>query len=367
MKKKVVVAMSGGVDSAVTAALLKKEGHEVVGVTLRLFAERKDAVKCCGGADSAASARASAQAIGIRHYFKSAQGLFSKTVIDDFVNGYLAGSTPNPCVECNRHLKFSYLFDLARSMGADYLATGHYAVIKEDKGGYGLYRGVDPLKDQSYFLYCLGKDQLERLLFPLGGLTKKEVRRLAAEFSLPAATAPESNDICFVTEGNYDLYLKRTAGIKPRPGNIVDRAGKRIGKHNGFFNFTLGQRRGTGVYGGARLYVTEIRPETNEVVLGPLEAAHSPVFAMRDINWLVPPPEGEFKSAVQIRYRHKPASCLVAAGAGGGALVRLAEPQFAVAPGQSAVFYSGDRVLGGGIIRAPKPVSPGANTFKELL
>lgn len=350
MKKKVVVAMSGGVDSSVTAMLLKKEGFEVVGVTLRLFEERKGAVKCCGGADSAAKARASAQAIGIRHYFKSAQRLFSKTVIDDFVRGYMAGSTPNPCVECNRHLKFSYLFDLARSMGAEYLATGHYAVIKKEGARYGLYRGADPLKDQSYFLYCLKKEQLDKLLFPLGGFTKKEVRRMAAEFSLPTAFEPESNDICFVTEGNYDSYLAKTAGIRPKPGYIVDQAGRRIGRHKGFFNFTVGQRRGTGVYGGTRLYVTEIRPEANEVVLGPLEAAHSSNFSMREINWLVEPPSPELESAVQIRYRHKPAACAVRVQPGDRAEVDLERPQFAVASGQSAVFYSGDKVLGGGII-----------------
>lgn len=342
--------MSGGVDSSVTAALLKAEGYEVVGVTLRLFAERKDAIKCCGGAESAAKARASAQAVGIRHYFKSAQGLFSKTVIDDFVNTYLAGGTPNPCVECNRHLKFSYLFDLARSMGADYLATGHYAVIRKAPGGLGLYRGADPLKDQSYFLYCLTRQQLGSVLFPLGGLTKKEVRKMAAEFKLPTASEPESNDICFVTEGDYSHYLRKYAGVKPRPGYMVDASGKRIGKHNGFFNFTLGQRRGTGVQGGARLYVTAIRPETNEVVMGPLAAAQNSAFRVRGLNWLAPPGEGEFKSAAQIRYRHKPAACLVRPAAGGKAEVFLEEPQFAVAPGQSAVFYDGDRVLGGGII-----------------
>lgn len=343
--------MSGGVDSSVTAALLKKEGYDVVGVTLRLFAERKDAVKCCGGADSAAKARASAQALGIRHYFKSAQELFSKTVIDTFVSGYLGGSTPNPCVECNRHLKFSYLFDIACSMGADFLATGHYAVIKKEGGEYGLFRGADPLKDQSYFLYCLRKEQLDRFLFPLGGMTKKEVRKLAAEFSLPSASEPESNDICFVTEGNYDLYLKKTAGIKPRPGNIVDMAGKRLGRHSGFYNFTVGQRRGTGVYGGSRLYVTEVRPEANEVVLGPLEAAHGSAFAMSGLNWLADPGKKDFSCAVQIRYRHKPAPCLVSVKEDGKAEVRLEKPQFAVAPGQAAVFYEGDRVLGGGTIR----------------
>ena len=348
--KKVVVAMSGGVDSSVTAALLKEQGFEVIGVTLRLFSERRGAVKCCGGADSAAKARASADAIGIRHYFKSAQGLFSKTVIDDFVKGYLSGATPNPCVECNRYLKFDYLYELARSLGADALATGHYAVIKKEGEEWGLYRGADPLKDQSYFLYCLRRAQLGRVLFPLGGLPKKEVRRLAAGFKLPTASEPESNDICFVTEGNYDLYLRRDAGVKPRPGDIVDRAGKRLGRHKGFFNFTVGQRRGTGVYGGARLYVTEIRPATNEVVLGPLEAARGNAFTMRGLNWLTPAPRGEFRSAVQIRYRHKPAPCAVKALPGGRAEVRLDEPQFALAAGQSAVFYDGDRVLGGGIM-----------------
>jgi tRNA-specific 2-thiouridylase len=342
--------MSGGVDSSVTAALLKEQGWEVIGMTLRLFAEQRGAVKCCGGADSAAKARASADAIGVRHYFKSAQGLFSRAVIDDFVRGYLAGSTPNPCVECNRHLKFDYLYKLARELGADCLATGHYAVIKEEAGEYGLYRGADPLKDQSYFLYCLKRSQLDRVLFPLGGMTKKEVRRLAAQYGLPTAAAPESNDICFVTEGNYDNYLRKYAGVKPRPGYIVDQAGKRIGKHNGFFNFTVGQRRGTGVYGGARLYVTEVRPEANEVVLGPLAAAHASAFAMQGLNWLAAVPGQEFSSAVQIRYRHKPAPCAVRLLPGGKAEVRLERPQFAVAPGQSAVFYDGDRVLGGGII-----------------
>ena len=342
--------MSGGVDSSVAAALLRKEGHEVIGVTLRLFAERRGAVKCCGGADSAAKARASAQALGIRHYFKSAQGLFSKTVIDNFTASYLAGATPNPCVECNRHLKFSYLLDLALSLGADALATGHYAVIKEEAGDYGLYRGADPLKDQSYFLYCLRRRDLGRVLFPLGGLTKKEVRRIAHEAGLPSASEPESNDICFITEGDYAQYLKKYAGVKPRPGYIVDAAGRRLGKHNGFYNFTIGQRRGTGVYGGGRLYVTEVRPETNEVVLGPLAAAHAGAFAVGGLNWLAAPGKKEFDTAVQIRYHHKPAACRVTPLPGGRVEVRLAEPQFAVAPGQAAVFYDGDKVLGGGTI-----------------
>lgn len=349
--KKVVVAMSGGVDSSVAAALLKKQGYEVIGVTLRLFAEEKGAVKCCGGADSAAKARGSADALGIRHYFKSAQGLFTDKVINKFVEGYLAGSTPNPCVECNRHLKFSYLFDLARSLGADFLATGHYADIRQVRDGYGLFRGADPLKDQSYFLYCLGKQQLSRLLFPLGGMEKKEIRSIAAELGLPSAAQPESKDICFVTGGNYNSYLKNSAAVKPKTGAIVDQAGKRIGTHKGFFNFTVGQRRGTGVYGGNRLYVTELRPAVNEVVLGPLSAACAGTFSVTDLNWLTAVPAQPFCAAAQIRYRHKPAPCSVTPAAGSCAAVVFEKPEFAVAPGQSVVFYDGDRVLGGGIIK----------------
>ncbi len=347
--KKVVVAMSGGVDSSVAAALLKKEGYEVVGVTLRLFAEEKNAVKCCGGAESAAKARSSADALGIRHYFKSAQGLFSEKVIKNFVDGYLAGSTPNPCVECNRYLKFSYLADLARSMGAEYLATGHYAEIRKTADGCGLFRGADPLKDQSYFLYCLKRAQLGRLLFPLGGMEKKEIRRIAAELGLPSAAQAESKDICFVTGGNYNTYLKNSAAVKPRPGAILDETGRRIGTHKGFFNFTVGQRRGTGVYGGRRLYVIELRPAANEVVLGELAAACSPAFSVKELNWLAPAPAGPFNTTAQIRYRHKPAPCVVTPR-GGGADVVFERPEFAVAPGQSVVFYGGDRVLGGGII-----------------
>jgi len=350
IKKKVVVAMSGGVDSSVAAALLLEQGYEVIGVTLRLFQERKGAVKCCGGADSAAKARASAQALGIRHYFKSAHGLFSRDVIDNFTASYLAGATPNPCVECNRSLKFSYLYDLALSLGADALATGHYAVVKRAGAGWGLYRGADPVKDQSYFLYCLKKEQLGRLLFPLGTLEKAEVRRLAARCALPSAAEPESHDICFVTEGDYGNYLKKYAGVKPRPGWIVDGAGKRLGRHNGFYNFTIGQRRGTGVYGGARLYVTGLRPEANEVVLGTHGEAHCRGFSLSGLNWLAGDRGAEFTCAAQIRYHHKPAPCTVRLGREGTAEVRFERPQFAVAAGQSAVLYEGDRVLGGGII-----------------
>ena len=363
MSKKVVVAMSGGVDSSVAAALLLEQGWEVIGVTLRLFSEEKNAVKCCGGAESAEKARASAGALGIRHYFKSAQGLFARRVIKDFVDGYLAGRTPNPCVECNRYLKFSYLFDLARELGATHLATGHYARVERKGADWGLYRGKDPNKDQSYFLHCLMRDQLQRLLFPLGGLHKTEVRRLAKKYGLPSAGEPESKDICFVTEGKYDEYLRRAAGVGKKPGNIVDAAGKRLGGHDGFFNFTIGQRRGTGVHGGSRLYVTAIRPKANEVVMGPLEAACSSSFGVNGLNWLAPVGAGPLRTTVQIRYRHQPAPCEVVYDGAHGE-VRTDKPQFAVAAGQSAVFYEGDRLLGGGIIEDRRPAEPGRGPGK---
>jgi len=360
---KVVVAMSGGVDSSVAAALLKKEGFEVIGVTLTLFAPEKGGIACCGAAEAGAKARAVCDALGVRHYLKNAADIFRKNVIDVFVKSYLAGATPNPCVDCNRSVKFSYLFDLAKVFGAGCLATGHYARIEKDPdgsaspgegfagSGFRLLRASDPLKDQSYFLYCLKKEQLPRILFPLGGLAKKEVRRIARELGLPAAEEKESHDICFVGKGSYDGYLKRS-GVKPRPGWIVDAAGAKLGRHEGFFNYTIGQRRGLGVYGGERLYVTALRPEANEVVLGSLSDARFSKLEVSGMNWLAKKPVPGERVEAQIRYRHKPASCLVVSSDGTGFSGIFDEPQFAPAKGQSVVFYEGDRVLGGGTISA---------------
>ena len=352
MKKKVVVAMSGGVDSSVAAALVQKEGFEVIGVTLNLFSPEGAKVACCGAAESGVKARAVCDALGVRHYVKNASGIFRKRVIDEFIKSYLAGATPNPCVDCNRSVKFAYLFELARAFGAEYLATGHYARIERAPGGYSLLRGLDPLKDQSYFLYCLKNGQLPHILFPLGGRPKKEVRRLAAELELPTAKEKESNDICFVGEGNYDRYLKRSGGVKPRPGWIVGVKGEKLGRHEGFFNYTIGQRRGLGVYGAERLYVTELRPGSNEVVLGKLADACFGKLEISNMNWLAGPPAAGERVDAQIRYRHKPASCLVVSCGGDGFSGIFDEPQFAPAKGQSIVFYEGDRVLGGGVISA---------------
>jgi len=346
----VVVAMSGGVDSSAAAALLVKQGFEVTGVTLNLFAAEKGKPACCGAAGSGAKARAVCDTLGIRHYLKNAVEIFKDSVIDEFVKSYLAGDTPNPCVDCNRAVKFSYLFDLAKAFGAEYLATGHYARIEKSPDGFRLLRGLDPLKDQSYFLYCLKKAQLPYVLFPLGRLTKKEVRKLAEEFRLPTAKEKESNDICFVGEGGYERYLKKNGGVAPRPGRIVDAKGKILGRHEGFFNYTIGQRRGLGVYGGDRLYVTALRPETDEIVLGSLADACFSAFEVSGMNWLAArPAAGEWINA-QIRYRHKPAACRVAASESSVFSGVFVEPQFAPAKGQSVVFYDGEKVLGGGVI-----------------
>lgn len=350
MRTKVVVAMSGGVDSSAAAALLKEEGYEVIGVTLKLFDAERAQAACCGAEDAGAMARAVCGALGVRHYIKDAREIFKKKVIDDFVESYAAGATPNPCVNCNRFVKFDYLLGLAKALGAGCLATGHYARIEKAPDGFRLLRGSDPLKDQSYFLYCLKKSALPHILFPLGAMTKKEVKERARALRLPAAGAKESNDICFIGGTDYPRYLRKQGGLKPRPGRIVDPSGRTLGRHEGFFNYTVGQRRGLGVYGPGRLYVTELRPETNEVALGTLAEAGFASFEASAVNWLAERPAAGGRVHAQIRYRHKPAPCLVRSCEGTGFSGVFDEPQFAPARGQSVVFYEGDRVLGGGII-----------------
>ncbi|MCK4936474.1 MAG: tRNA 2-thiouridine(34) synthase MnmA [Elusimicrobiales bacterium] len=352
MKKKVIVAMSGGVDSSVAAALLQKKGYEVIGVTLRLIGKKdsKD-IECCGGDESLNKAREVCAALGIRHYFKNAQLLFKRDVINRFVEEYLNGRTPNPCIECNRTVKFGYLFEFAEQMGADALVTGHYAKIIKRNGEFGLYRGKDPEKDQSYFLYCLAQNKLKNLLFPLGNLEKKDVRKMAQSFGLSLAKEKESKDICFIPDGDYVEFIKKHGTIKKLKGKIVDEKGKVLGFHNGFFNFTVGQRRGLQVAAKNRLYVTEIVPSSNLIVVGDLKNVYFKYFSVKDINWLCPE---KYKAGdeikIQVRYRHKPSKCKILAI--GKKIIKLSfnKKQFALTEGQSAVFYSGNKVLGGGII-----------------
>lgn len=342
--------MSGGVDSSAACAILKREGFEVVGVTLRLF-DPGEKISCCGSDDSAALAAKVCAALGVRHYVKDARRQFSRHVMEDFADAYKEGRTPNPCVECNRHLKFDYLFKIARALDADYLATGHYARIRRGAAGFELLRGRDEKKDQSYFLYCIKASFLENLLFPLGDFTKDEIRKLASGLGLPSAREKESRDICFIPGGDYPGWLKKKGYAENRHGYLKDAGGKILGRHNGHFNFTVGQRKNLGVSAGERLYVSEIRPAENEVVVSRLEDACFSGFGLGKLNWLhgAPPGRGERLSA-QIRYRHKPCEGTVEKVSSSGLSFLFSKKQFAVTRGQSAVFYDGDRVLGGGVI-----------------
>lgn len=345
--KKVVVAMSGGVDSSVSCAILKENRFDVIGITLRFFFSSQS-ISCCGALESALKAKKVCQILGIRHYLKDARVLFKKDVIDNFISQYLCGKTPNPCIECNRSLKFDYLLSIADGLGADYLATGHYAIIKDTPDGLGLFRGRDTMKDQSYFLYCIKKEVLGRIMFPLGDMKKSETRKIAESFFLPNAKSEESKDICFIPRGDYRLWLKENGVAENIPGYIRDDSGKIVGRHNGFFNFTVGQRRNLKISSSSRLYVSEIKPKTNEVIVSTLDKVMFSGCRIRNINWLgYQKPQGEF--LVQIRYRHNPCRCELKKDED-GFLFYFEKKQFAPTIGQSAVFYLNDRVLGGGII-----------------
>ncbi|KAF0125782.1 MAG: tRNA-specific 2-thiouridylase [Elusimicrobia bacterium] len=334
--------MSGGVDSSVACALALEAGYDAVGVTLGLFG----GASCCGARSAADKAREVCGRLGVRHYYKNAAPLFKKAVIDPFEAAYAAGRTPNPCVACNRHMKFSYLLDLAVEMGAEALFTGHYARLEGEGAERALLRGADPDKDQSYFLYCIPRGRLGMLRFPLGGMKKTEVRARAAGLGLRSAREKESRDICFAGEGDYGEWLAARGG-GGAPGDIVDREGKALGRHRGVAFYTVGQRRGLNVAGGERLYVTGIDPARKEVRVGTAEEASVRSFRVSGYNDLSG--DGLAGAAVQIRYRQKPVPCSVKRG-GDILEVSLDPPVFGAAPGQSAVFYRGDRVLGGGIL-----------------
>ncbi len=351
---RIMVAMSGGVDSAVAAALLVREGHDVVGVTLQLADLSADGLgvsRCCAPIDIE-MARAVAGRLGIAHYVLDMTGPFREGVLNPFVESYLGGETPLPCALCNARVKFGELLRLIPRFGAQALATGHYARIAGDEGAEALLRGRSPAKDQSYFLFGLSRDQLANVLFPLGELTKDEVRAFARGLDLPNSGRRDSQEVCFVPEGgSYTDVLERLAGERlPGAGEIVDLGGRLVGRHAGFHRFTIGQRRGLGVAGQDRLYVVEVTPGSNRVVVGRAEDASHRRLRVRDVNWLAPTPEGPVAAEVQVRSRHRPQRATVTPGSGRTALVDFEEPVLAPAPGQAAVFYDGDRVLGGGWI-----------------
>jgi tRNA-specific 2-thiouridylase len=347
---RVVVALSGGVDSSAAAALLKEQGHEVIGITLRVWSyEGKAQCGSCCSPDDIDDARGVAQALGIPFYVADAEELFKDRVVHPFVQSYLGGKTPIPCVACNRDVKFGYLLKRARALGAK-LATGHYARVTVDaEGRHQLLRAVDRAKDQSYFLFTLGQDELKDLIFPVGGMTKAEVRAVAARHDLPTRHKPESMEICFVPDGDYAAFVERAAGPQVQ-GEVVDTTGKVLGQHPGIHRFTVGQRKGIGPGGTPLpLYVQRIDAESRRVVVGTSSEVESRDFKVDSAHWVLAPPAEGQTVEVRIRHRHGGARAQVTALAG-GARVRLEEPVRAVTPGQAAVFYEGERVLGGGWI-----------------
>jgi tRNA-specific 2-thiouridylase len=351
---RVVVAMSGGVDSSVTAALLAEQGFDVVGITLQLYDHgaalaRKGA--CCAGQDIHDAARV-AERLGIPHYVLDYESRFRRAVIDDFADAYARGETPIPCVTCNRTVKFRDLLATAKELGAEALATGHYVRRVQGAGGPELHRAADDSRDQSYFLFATTRAQLSFLRFPLGGLAKDETRALARRFDLPVAAKPDSQDICFVPTGDYAALVAKLRPGAAEPGEIVDVAGRVLGTHRGVIHFTIGQRKGIGVSRAEPLYVVRLEPEARRVVVGPRAALGVERVALAQVNWLgeAPPADG-LAVRVKLRSAQPPLKArLFLDGAGGGAVL-LDEPALGVAPGQACVVYDGTRVLGGGWIR----------------
>ncbi len=352
--KRVVIAMSGGVDSSVSAALLQEQGYEVTGVSLQLYdpllKEPGSRLKTCCSLDDVMDAGRVAKKLGIPFEVIDMRAEFKERVIDYFIAEYAAGRTPNPCISCNDLIKFDLLLEKAKEMDAELLATGHYARISEvDNGWKCLLKGLDSAKDQSYFLFTLSQEQLQHVLFPVGMLEKADVRKIAAEYALPVAQKHESQEICFIPDNNYVKFLE-SHGVPQKPGDIVTSDGIVVGRHSGLHRYTVGQRKGLGVAWKHPLHVQALDTVKNQVVVGERgELETSALTAARAI-WCLAPTATEFRAACRIRYRHEPASCKVVMQGDSQFTVYFDTPQSAVAPGQAAVLYDGERVLGGGWI-----------------
>ncbi len=349
----VVVAMSGGVDSSVAAALLKRQGYKVTGMMLRLWSEpgKEDSNRCCTP-DSMALARRVAAKLDIPFYVVDAKETFRRTVVQAFLDGYAQGVTPNPCLVCNRRIRWGLLLEHALALGADYLATGHYARLRRrEDGRYELLRAVDRGKDQSYVLHVLTQEQLARSLFPVGEYTKEEIRRMAEEFGLPTASRADSQDLCFLAGEDYREFLRRHVPETVRPGPIVTREGKVLGQHQGLAFYTVGQRKGLGIAAPRPLYVLEKDVAANTLVVGTAEELGQREMRVTAINWIAgEAPDGPFRAQVKIRYRAREAWAEVMPEGADRASVRFDAPQRDITPGQAAVFYHGDVCLGGGVI-----------------
>ncbi len=381
-KGKVLVGMSGGVDSSVAAAVLLEQGYEVVGATLKLKPEDNksrianptgttDAASLSSGADNAANivsgtaddetnsssavedAQKVAMQLGIKHYVFDFTDIFKKEVIDYFTNEYLAGRTPNPCIVCNRHLKFGAMLNKAMEMGIDHVATGHYARITYDtsSGRFLLKKSATSAKDQTYALYRLTQEQLSRAIFPLEGYSKEQVRNIAGKLSLPVATKPDSMEICFIEDDDYSRYVQENTNTSIKPGYFVDTKGNRLGMHRGIINYTVGQRKGLGISFGKPVYVVAVRHEDNSVVLGDESDVFSNSLTASYTNYIsIPDLTDEMRVKAKIRYSAREADAVIKPLAENRVCVHFDEPQRAVTPGQSVVFYDGDTIVGGGVI-----------------
>ena len=362
-KKRALVAMSGGVDSSVAAALLAREGYDVIGVTMRLFNAPFEGAaklsKSCCSIEDVEDARATCRIIGAKHYYMNFEKEFEEHVIDYFVGEYRQGRTPHPCLACNDRLKFSFLMERAELMEADVVATGHYARIRtEEDGTRSLMRGADVMKDQAYVLYNLRQDQLQRLAFPIGGYTKDEIRQIARDEGLPVADKPDSQDICFIPSGTYrEFVLERLDD--PKPGVVVDVDDNVLAEHDGIHQFTIGQRKGLPMLGGSKrpIYVTSINSKSGKVTVGSVDGLLRDEVYASAVNWIdgVPPVDGNVTA--KIRYRSPEESASVEMITAEIGKVKFSRPMRACTPGQAIVFYQGDRVLGGGFIELESPLS----------
>jgi tRNA-specific 2-thiouridylase len=355
---KVVVAMSGGVDSSVAAALLKEQGYEVIGITMQLqpsnrLAEEVDRFGGCCGLDAMTDAKKIARTLDIPHYVVNFRDVFARQVIADFCREYSLGRTPNPCIRCNQYIKFDALLKRAQELGAGTIATGHYARIEKENNSrrYLLRKSIDRRKDQTYVLYTMTQEQLHHSLFPVGDLTKEEVRHIAEQLGLPVSGKAESQEICFIPDNNYPEFLKEYTGITPRPGPIIDREGNVLGEHRGIVSYTIGQRKGLGIASREPLYVTAVNAEANTITVGGKDEVYATGIIASGLNWIsIEKLDSPITVKAKIRYLNREAEAIITPTGTGEVIVRFQEPQMAPAPGQAVVFYDGDIVVGGGLI-----------------